>query len=614
MDTRPRYAVADAYAEVWRLKGRMLAVHLASLALFAALLSPVAALALQAALWVSGAPALTDKDIALFLLSPAGALAMTAVAALYLAVQIIGFAAKMAVLSAERAGRATGSWAALRLVVGSARGLIGFTLAFVLRIAAFVLPVLLVGAIMAARLLGEYDINFYLSERPPAFLAALAIGGGLLAALAAVLVPRLLAWALALPLVLFGGVAPGESFAASARAMAGRRVPLLSRLALWFGVVVALGLIVGALTGVLGRMAGTLAGDDIGRLAPLLVGVLTITGLASTLTAALNSAALAHLLLDEADWPVAVEGAAAGEAGERCARWLGAAAVAGTGVLLLGGGLGAPDVVPPEEIAVIAHRGGAWDRPENTMAAMRHGLDKGADWLEIDVQESAEGEVIVVHDSDFMKLAGVPTKVWDVTAAELAEIDIGAWFGPDYAGERTPTLADVLEVAEGRGRVLIELKYYGHDVDLAARVAAVVDAAGMADQVAAMSLSPPQAARMKAVRPDWQVGLLAATALGRLEEVDADFLAVNAAIATPRLIRGAQAAGKPVYVWTVNDAPAMARTAGLGISDLITDRPGLAREVLADLAELSPAERAALALADRLGLTLEAREMRDASP
>ena len=71
---------------------------------------------------------------------------------------------------------------------------------------------------------------------------------------------------------------------------------------------------------------------------------------------------------------------------------------------------------------VIAHRGAAGKAPENTMASIRQAIEDGTDWIEIDVQETADGKVVVIHDSDFMKLAGVNMKVWDGTLHELKAI------------------------------------------------------------------------------------------------------------------------------------------------------------------------------------------------
>ena len=123
------------------------------------------------------------------------------------------------------------------------------------------------------------------------------------------------------------------------------------------------------------------------------------------------------------------------------------------------------------------------------MAAVIKAIEDGADWVEIDVQETADGEVIVAHDSDFMKLAGVDLKVWNATMGDLAGIDIGSSFDPAYAAERTPTLRDVLVAARGKSKVMIELKYYGHNVDLEDRVARIVEETAMTYQIAVMSLN-----------------------------------------------------------------------------------------------------------------------------
>nr|WP_263619038.1 glycerophosphodiester phosphodiesterase [Ruegeria profundi] len=285
--------------------------------------------------------------------------------------------------------------------------------------------------------------------------------------------------------------------------------------------------------------------------------------------------------------------------------------------LLIGGWFGPhllERIQAPDRAEVIGHRGAAALRPENTMASVRKAIEDGADWVEIDVQETADDVVIVAHDSDFMKLAGVDLKVWDATMEDIAQIDIGSWYGPEYAEERTPTLREVLEAAKGKSKVIIELKYYGHDVDLENRVAALVEEMGMQDDIATMSLKYPAVQKMKSIRPDWRAGVLAATAIGDLTGLEGDFVAVNAAMATPRLVRSVQDAGKDIYVWTVNDPLQMSAMASMGVDGLITDRPAMANEVLRVRAEMGPAERLLLWLATTFGMSVDTQAMRDASP
>jgi glycerophosphoryl diester phosphodiesterase len=254
-----------------------------------------------------------------------------------------------------------------------------------------------------------------------------------------------------------------------------------------------------------------------------------------------------------------------------------------------------------QPVLIIAHRGASAVAPENTLAAFRLAIEQGADFVELDVQESADGEVLVVHDSDLMKIGGGPAKIWEATAAELRAVDIGSHKGPKYSGERVPTLAEALAVCKGKARIIIELKSYGHDQKLQERVAAIVEAAGMANDCIYMSLDHTMIERMKRLRPSWRCGVLAAKARGDLTSLHADFLAVEMRMATGRFVRRTHRAGQDVYVWTANDPAWMLAALSRGADGLITDKPDLAREVVARRAKLSDAQRFGLAALVRLG-------------
>jgi glycerophosphoryl diester phosphodiesterase len=275
---------------------------------------------------------------------------------------------------------------------------------------------------------------------------------------------------------------------------------------------------------------------------------------------------------------------------------------------MLIGTLALRSVRPDHRVKIMAHRGASKAAPENTLAAVRQAIQDGAEWVEIDVQETADGQVVVFHDSDFMKLSGVNLKIWDATMDRLAQIDIGSWFAPEFSGERVPTLAQVLDECRGRVGVNIELKYYGHDTQLEQRVAEIVESSGMTSQVMLMSLDADGARKMKSIRPGWKVGLLMSVYAGDLRKVDADFLAVNAGFVNRRFVRSAHANGKEVYVWTVNDAPNMSRMIGRGVDGLLTDKPALARSVRQQRAQMSAPERLLLELGGILGVRAEFAE------
>jgi len=461
-------------------------------------------------------------------------------------------------------------------------------------------------------LLREYDINFHLAEKPPAFLAAVGLVVLLVLVLLRVLVPRIVGWSLALPLVLFERVPPRRALAESARRVAGARPAATRVLVLWAAGAVLLSLTLPPLLFALGRAVAPYGLNNVGLVLSLMLVIVVLWAALNVLVSWVSAAAFALLLVElfkrcggSGDGTLQALAFEPARFRTRLDRFslprllvlLGALALAagGVGIYLLRGVRGHDTAV------VIAHRGAAAYAPENTLAAVEKALQQKAHYVEIDVQETVDGELVVAHDSDFMKVANVGRKVWDATWAELQEIDIGSWFAPEFAGERVPHLRDVLERARGRGRVTIELKYYGHAQQLEQRVIDLVEQVGAADQVILMSLDYDGIRKVRALRPDWTVGLLTAKAVGDLTELDADFLAVNVGLATRRFVRRAHARGKEVYVWTVDDPVRMFQMLNLGVDGLITNRPDLAREVLTRRAKLSSLERILVGLAFHFG-------------
>lgn len=133
------------------------------------------------------------------------------------------------------------------------------------------------------------------------------------------------------------------------------------------------------------------------------------------------------------------------------------------------------------------------------------------------------------------------------------------------------------------------------------KVVGIVEAAGMADDCVFMSLDHVMVKTMKALRPAWRTGVLAAKAIGDLTRLGADFVAVEKKMATSRFVRHAHRAGQEVYVWTVDDPAWMLTMMSRGVDGLITNKPALARLAIARRAEMSEAQRILVALLIRLG-------------
>ena len=604
---------------------QLLIIHLLFTLLGVVILAPVLGFSTQALVGLSGSAAVADQDIARLILTPLGMIGLIFILGLFLAIVALELSAMLALVSAHRQGLQVLPRHCVIYVVRNAARLLLTTTILVMRLLLYLLPYILVVAAIAWWLLTDYDINYYLSEKPAQVYYAIA-----LAAIPTVLFVwrlgrRLLGWCLILPLVMFNATAPRESFAVSESHVSGDRRTVVRLLVLWVISSFLLAAVPAIFLGLAWQLLLALSADSL-TLLVLLLGLQMLVWVALNFFAsALSLASLAtvtvnlqeSLLADLADsnWLAGLgEGPDRGFSFSWSTGRLVTVAIMAALIAAIAGHVLMRGLATEDNALVIAHRGAAGAAPENTLAAVRRAVQDGADWVEIDVQESLDGEVIVVHDSDFMKLAGNPLKIWEGKLAEIQQIDIGSWFSPEFAAERTPTLAQVLAETDGKAKLLIELKYYGHDEALEQRVVDVVEEMDMADQVIAMSLHLPGVQKLKALRPEWTVGLLAATAVGDLSRLDVDFLAVNASMATPAFIRRSQDADKPVYIWTINDALSMTGWLSKGVDGLITDEPAMARKVMAQRAQLGPTERLLLSASLFFGKPVPPRTYRDDSP
>src|SRR4051794_41111249 len=98
---------------------------------------------------------------------------------------------------------------------------------------------------------------------------------------------------------------------------------------------------------------------------------------------------------------------------------------------------------------LIAHRGGAGEAPENTLAAFRRSLAMGITWFELDVQSTRDGALVVIHDETIDRTTNGTSPVASLLFEEIRRLDAGSHFGPEYAGEKVPTLREVLELCAG---------------------------------------------------------------------------------------------------------------------------------------------------------------------
>ena len=600
-------AVLDVMRERWR---QLFLTDLLFKAVAFLLLTPLAAGLLHVCLWAAGSGTLADADILFFFGTPYGLAVLLAFAAVSLGIIALEQATLLVLLLTPPGGasvRGAVGWALSR-----SRDVIALTARLLALAAVASLPFLAVAGLVAWSLLGEFDINYYLTERPPAFQWALGCGGVLAAGLSGLLAWLLSGWLLALPVALFEQTSPAEALATSRTRVAAARPLLLALITCWglatFGVsVLATSTVVLIARELVPLATATLPGLVLAIGATLVAWF--AVGLAVNLLATTSFAALlaeAYHRLSPGESPaVALHRHAPLQVPRavKLTRWrVFAGLVVGCLLVAAIGAVAAKQVRFADDVEVMGHRGAGGLAPENTLAAIEQAIAHHADWVEIDVQETADGEVVVVHDSDFMKLAGVNTKIWNATLADVEAIDVGRRFDPAFTGEGVPTLRDVLETCRGRVGVNVELKDYGHGQQLEERVIAIVEDCNMQADTIFMSLKPTVVQRMKSLRPEWTVGLLMSLSVGDASSLEADFLAVNSRFVTRGFVHRAHQAGKRVFAWTTNDAVSMSSMISRGVDGVITDYPNLAESVLQQRRQLSPVERVLLELAEVLGV------------
>ncbi len=245
-------------------------------------------------------------------------------------------------------------------------------------------------------------------------------------------------------------------------------------------------------------------------------------------------------------------------------------------------------------VEIIAHRGASFDVPENTLAAVRLAWSQKADAVEVDVYLSKDGRIVVIHDPDTKQMAGVDRPVAEQTLAELQSLDVGRWKGAAWAGEKIPTLAQVLELLpEGKG-MFLDIKSGPEIIPELRRVVAEsgkpsehIAVIGPLDVCTAIKKALPKhpAYFLEEFRWDEKTGQWSPSAgdlVAAVRKAGLDGLDLGLKLPLDRsFIQSVKEADLKVYVWTVDDPGDARRLAEGGIDGITTNRPEFLRRQIA---------------------------------
>jgi glycerophosphoryl diester phosphodiesterase len=568
----------------------------------------------------SGRSAVTNTEIARFLLSPTGLLYLALIGLSLILATLIEHVGVIAIAAAQLRGQGVTVSGTLADLTAVFFRLLTFGLRSLMTLTFLCAPFVVMGGLAYLALLSRQDINYYLTDRPPRWYVALALGGMLLGALAALLARWYVDLIFVMPILLFGERRGRAAIEASQALADGARVRIGTVLLGWqaAGTISSVAIVWG-----FGRSCGFLLAPAEARpivLVPVVAGLMALQAMLVTALSFLLVAIHCLLILQlyferggtldawaaSAPWPIATRAMKIVEsAGPRFKRFLRLRVAVAVALLGFVGYLGfsVPGrLVADVPIVVVAHRGCERLAPENTLSAFRKAIEIGADFAELDVQETVDGEIVVYHDRDLMRLANDPRRITDLTFAEARQIDLGRRFSPEFAGERMPTLAEVIELARGKIKLQIELKYYGKDRGLAVKVADLIHRERFEDQCEVTSLDYDGLMAAKHHNPRINAVALVTYAIGDPGELEVEGLSVNSRVLSDRLIRAMRRRDKLLYAWTVNDPATMVRLIERGIGGLVTNAPEEAIRIRRERATLNVGQRRILAARYLLGL------------
>ena len=243
---------------------------------------------------------------------------------------------------------------------------------------------------------------------------------------------------------------------------------------------------------------------------------------------------------------------------------------------------------------IIAHRGASHDAPENTLPAVQLGWEQNADAVEVDIFLTKDGKIVVIHDENTKRTAGVDTKIVEQTLAEVRLLDAGLWKGERWAGTRIPTLEEVLATIPAGKRLFIEIKC---GPEVLPELQAVVDRSGRRAQVVIISFGFDVVEQAKKRFPEvpvyWLYGfsdrekqaygspsladLIAKAKAARLDGLDVNYRGPFG----KEFVEQLAAAGMKLYVYTVNAPEDARRLSAMGLAGVTTNRPAYLRNALA---------------------------------
>lgn len=238
---------------------------------------------------------------------------------------------------------------------------------------------------------------------------------------------------------------------------------------------------------------------------------------------------------------------------------------------------------PSKKVEIIAHRGFSSKAPQNTMSAFNEAVLLGCDQIELDVQMTRDGSIVVFHDRDLKAITGVKGNIYDYKLREMAQLDAGRWFSDEYAGERIPTLKEVLQLASENDILLnLEMKDIGDKALFVPKIVRLVKEYGLEDKVIFTSFRYDYLKKVKELDSSLSIEVVSDISDSSILLADYPAEYYNLRYSNemrPDIVR-LHNSGATVYVWTIDDPWIMKKAVTMGADGVVTNCPDTLKEIL----------------------------------
>lgn len=570
----------------------LLAFHLYFVILAFSLLTPFTGWLLTVLLNLTGTGLVSNDDLVRFLFTPAGLLWLLVSGTFAIVLVFLQHTGMMLIASRGVDHHYPTAAAALWRVAHRLPRLLklaGFQVAAHLAVAA---PFLAILGLAYQRLLGGYDIYYVINEHPPALWGFTAVAALVGLGLAVANGSLYLRWVLALPALLLEDLAARQALRRGAELSRGARLHIATLLLCAGALVALLPALLSLLFDSLGRGLMAVLPEQYGLLIPvlatLIVGYAVLGVAVGFIGVGVNSLVILKLYQKRRGRPV---GLPPDPEPRRTGVLAWGIEIIAVLLALVQIGYAIQVTGRQDDVAISAHRGSSLSAPENTLAAIEQAIEDGADYVELDVRQTTDGHLVLLHDRDLRRVAGDPRPIWEVPFAEVRRLDAGRWFGPAFEGEPIPTLSEAIDTLRGRAGLYLEIKTAPQTPDLTRRVVATLQRENFVDQTLLAALEPAVLYQARQLEPTLRTSLLVHSAIGAVEGQPFEALALREALVTPARAAAVRGHDHALHVWTVNDRRAMSRLIDIGVDNIITDRPALLAGLLEERAALSEPER-----------------------